>query len=283
MQIFEVVELEDYPFMATVEVYKADIVRNNLEDSKAYLIVDSNSKVIMTFNAQKCPIKFQVYGAILAKILNKQLEEAYKVDSLNRFEKSSQTYNEIMNKLIGGGKAKPITIKDFPKPISQKNFKIDIKLQSNIKINKIIDYIYEIPSPERHSRKFMILGGNIYAEEERAELFVKEKKHTPKPVKMGRLNNGFNFFDDRYYSTRFIVKEPQLQAIELFVSDGDKPHFLELTIPVIQEEKFSNAGKIESLIDAFRIPVKIKTDNPEEIKREKLIKNIKDNANEKSR
>lgn len=89
---------------------------------------------------------------------------------------------------------------------------------------------------------------------------------------MGRLNNGFTFFDDRNYSTRLIVKKEQLQAIELYVNDDDKPRLLELTMPVIQEEKFSTPGKIESLIEAFRIPAEINTENSDKLKHEELIK-----------
>lgn len=177
MQIFEVVALEEYPFMTTEEVYKADVVRKNLEDDKAYLLVDNDRKTIITFNGLKSPIKLQIYGAILADILKKQLKEAYKIESLNLLEKSSTTYNEIMNKLIGGGEVKPITKSNIPKPKAQKEFSIDLSLQSSIKVNKAIEYIHEIPLPEKYLRKFVILGGNIYAEDEKTELLVKEKKN----------------------------------------------------------------------------------------------------------
>ena len=74
---------------------------------------------------------------------------------------------------------------------------------------------------------------------------------------MGRLNNGFTFFNDRNYSTRIVVKDRAIQGVELYIHDYDKYETLELNIPVISEDKFSKIGKIESLIESFEIPDKL--------------------------
>ena len=71
---------------------------------------------------------------------------------------------------------------------------------------------------------------------------------------MGRLNNGFTFFDDRNYSTRVVIKNRSLQGIELFVHDYDKMPVVHIKSPIIYEEKFSEEGDIDKLITAFQIP-----------------------------
>ena len=60
----------------------------------------------------------------------------------------------------------------------------------------------------------MIIGGIIFIEEEETISFVKEEKVEIKPVKLSKLNNGFTFFNDRNYSTRFIIKDRNLQSID---------------------------------------------------------------------
>jgi len=77
---------------------------------------------------------------------------------------------------------------------------------------------------------------------------------------MGRLNNGFTFFNDRNYSIRVIVKDRAIQGVELFTPDYEKYDSIKLKVPVIPEEKFNRPGKIESLIESFNIPEKIPDD-----------------------
>ena len=107
----------------------------------------------------------------------------------------------------------------------------------------------------------MIIGGAIFTDEEITESFVKEEKITIKPVKLGRLNTGFTFFQDHNYSTRIIIKERNIQGLELFVDEKDKSPPLKIEIPLIYEEKFNKPGSINSLVKAFQIPKKL----PEEI------------------
>ena len=92
------------------------------------------------------------------------------------------------------------------------------------------------------------------SEGEAIESFVKEVKTVFKPLKIGRLNDGFTFFNDRNYSTRLIIKEKKVQGIELYTHKGDKDEVLELKIPVISEERFNRIGSMDSLTKAFKIP-----------------------------
>ncbi len=100
----------------------------------------------------------------------------------------------------------------------------------------------------------MIIGGQIFTDEEITESFLMEEKLIIRPVKLGRLNNGFTFFKDHKYSTRLIIKDRKIQGIELYISKDDKSPSLELQIPVILEEKFNKPGSIKNLIKAFQIP-----------------------------
>ncbi|MFW9950764.1 MAG: hypothetical protein ACFFKA_11650, partial [Candidatus Thorarchaeota archaeon] len=99
-----------------------------------------------------------------------------------------------------------------------------------------------------------IIGGIIYSEEEITEAMLKEVKISKNVVKMGRLNNGFTFFDDRNYSTRLIIKDRAIQAIELFVDKSDKPSPLKVKPPLILDDKLSKTGRIEDILRAFKIP-----------------------------
>ena len=110
----------------------------------------------------------------------------------------------------------------------------------------------------------MIIGGNIFADEEITEAFVKGEINVIRPVKLGRLNNGFTLFRDHNYSTRLIIKDRKIQGIELYIKEEDKSPPLELKIPVIYEEKINKPGSIEKLIKAFQIPNQLPEDNNEE-------------------
>jgi len=103
----------------------------------------------------------------------------------------------------------------------------------------------------------MIISGTIYTDEEITESFLKEEKSSLKPIKLGRLNNGFTFFQDHNYSTRLIIKERKIQGIELFIHKDDKSPAFKIDIPVIHEDKFNKPGSMKSLIQAFQIPKQI--------------------------
>jgi len=92
------------------------------------------------------------------------------------------------------------------------------------------------------------------SEEDTIETYLKKLKTSKKLIKLGRLNDGFTFFDDRNYSTRLIVKDRLIQGIELFVKQDDSTPSLKIKSPVIIEEKISREGNIETLNKAFQIP-----------------------------
>jgi len=178
-------------------------------------------------------------------------------------------FQEILERPLGGGQAKPIEKNDFPKPTqeTQSTFMI----VTNPKLNQAMEYLNEIPQPQNLTRRFLIIGGTIYTDEEITEALVTEKKTIIQPEKLGRLNNGFTFFEDHDYSTRLIIKERIIQGIELYIDREDKAPSLELKIPVIYEEKFSKPGNLKDIIKAFHIPKQ----SPQE--KERQLQNDSDN------
>ncbi|MFW9864977.1 MAG: hypothetical protein ACFFEN_02685 [Candidatus Thorarchaeota archaeon] len=267
MQIFEVVELTEFPFMETREIVEGTIVSDIINDTsaeKVFLLVDHDTKSIWTFNGLKSILKIQVYGGILAGKLRQQLKLFYRVYPLNTYSKTDNNFQKIMEKQLGPGRAKPIEKKDFVEKTIDR-YQTPNTIQ-NPNILKAIEYINNIPQPDNLIRRFMIIAGQIFTEEEVTESFIKEEKRSIQPVKLGRLNNGFTFFRDLNYSTRLVIKERQIQGIELYINKDDKSPPLELIIPIIDEKKFSNHGSIEALVNAFKIP-------------EQLTKEEKDKAN----
>ncbi|MHA2269037.1 MAG: hypothetical protein ACXAB8_14660 [Promethearchaeota archaeon] len=264
MQIFEVIELKEFPFMETKEVAEGTLVReiiSNGSNKKAFLIVDHDTKRIWTYNEPQSSLKIQIYGGILAGMLRQQLRLFYRVYPLNMYSITDSEFQEIIDKQLGAGRAKPIEKKDFSTPVQDK-YIIDV---SSPNFKKAIEYISQFPQPENLLRRFMIIGGQIFTDEEITESFLLEEKKSIQPKKLGQLNNGFTFFKDHNYSTRLIIKDRKIQCIELYVEEKDQSPSLELQIPVIYEEKFSKSGSINTLIDAFQIPDKM----PEETEAQK--------------
>ncbi len=265
MQIFEVIELKEFPFMETKETVEGTTVRDILNkgsNNRAFLLVDHDTKRIWTYYEPHCLLKKQIYMGILAGKLRQQLKLFYRVYPLNFYSNSDKEFKEIMDKSLGVGRAKPIEKKDFSKPTPDKYIS-DASIQ-NPNMKKAIEYISQITRPENIFRRFMVIGGQIFADEEITESFLKEEKNIIQPVKLGMLNNGFTLFKDHNYSTRIIIKDRKIQGIELYINKDDRSPPLELKIPIIYEEKFNNPGSIKDLIIAFQIPDKLpeENDNP---------------------
>ncbi len=259
MQIFEVVELAEFPYMETQEVGEgqnvSDILNEN-NNEKVFLLIDHDTKRIWIYNGNQSSFKLQIYGGILAGMLRKQLRLFYRVYPLNLHSHDDKEFQELLAKPIGGGRANPIVKKDFPEPSPDK-IVADVSI-SNPKINKAIEYINELPNPDNLMRRFAIIGGAIFTDEEITESFLKEEKTSFKIIKLGRLNDGFTFFQDHNYSTRLIIKERNIQGLELFIHKDDKSPVFKIDIPVIYEDKFSKPGSMKSLMKAFQIPKQIK-------------------------
>ncbi|MFX0071192.1 MAG: hypothetical protein ACFFAO_08890, partial [Candidatus Hermodarchaeota archaeon] len=139
------------------------------------------------------------------------------------------------------------------------NVRLDIMVSTDVNIKKAFEYIDELPPVKDFERKFFIIGGNVYTDEEVVESFVKEEKIVKKPLKLGILNNGFTIFYDDEYSTRLVINDRKIQGIELFTPKriDSKSQVLDLKIPIFQEEKLSKQGNITALTDAFKIPSKL--------------------------
>ena len=262
MQIFEVIPLTEFPFMETREVHQGNILSDILNESskeRVYLLVDHDEKKIWTFNGSQSSFKVQIYGGILAGMLRQQLRLFYRVYPLNMYSIDDQEFQEILEKPLGVGRAKAIGKIDFSKPSEDKYIK-DISIVSP-KAHKAIEYIDSFPRPDDLIRRYIVIGGTIYTDEEITEAFLKEEKTVINTVKLGRLNNGFTFFKDHNYSTRLVIKDRKIQGIELYIHKEDKSPPLESQIPVIYEEKFSKPGSFDVLIKAFRIPDKLPEGN----------------------
>ncbi|MFX0005404.1 MAG: hypothetical protein ACFFA7_01410 [Promethearchaeota archaeon] len=259
MQIFEVLELAEFPYMETQEIVEGQNVSDILNEEnndKVYLLVDHDTKRIWIYSGSQSPLKLQIYGGILAGMLRKQLRLFYKVYPLNLYSREDKEFQELLSKPIGGGRANPIVKQDFPDP-TPNNIMADVSI-TNPKINKAIEYVNELPNPDNLLRRFMIIGGSIFTDEEITDSFLKEENTSFKTIKLGRLNNGFTFFQDHNYSTRLIIKERMIQGIELFVHEDDKSPVFKIDIPVIYEDKFNKPGSMKSLIKAFQISKQIK-------------------------
>ena len=257
LQIFEAIELKEFPYMMTKEILEGgtikEILFNSDNEEKAYLLVDDDLKRIWTYNSEKCSFKLQIYGNILAHMLSRQLRLFYRVYPLNIYNKNDQKLQEILEKPITGGRAKAITKDDFKSPTYGMNVRPDISVIQALDVNKAIEYIEDIPKPEDFVRKFLIIGGNVFTDIETTESILTEEKSVKKPLKLGRLNRGFTLFDDAY-SLRLIVNNRNVQGLELYVNKNIKPKALELNIPIFKEERFSNAGNIDILLNSFQIP-----------------------------
>ena len=105
-QIFEVLEVREFPYFVTIDIDDVPIVGEviNVKNSrKVYLLVDHNKKKIWTFNGRNSPFKLQIYGGILAGMLRKQLKLFYRVYALNMYSTESPEFQEVMEQSIGPG------------------------------------------------------------------------------------------------------------------------------------------------------------------------------------
>jgi len=257
LQIFEALELREFPYFLTVDVDvdEGEIVRdiiNDLNSRKVYLLIDHDTKRIWTYNGPNSSLKLQIFGGILAGMFRKQLKLFYRVYSLNYYSKDGLEFQEVMNKPIGAGRARSIDKKDFSDSVMQSTEKAMI-IHSH-RLSRAMENINLCSKPEDLKRIFIIVGGIIYSEEEVPEAMLIEEKSSVNLVKMGRLNNGFTLFDDRNYSTRIIVKDRVIQGIELFVHSYDEMPSLRIKSPIIHEDKISEEGDMEKLITSFEIP-----------------------------
>ncbi len=262
MQIFEVITLKEFPFMETRDVLQGQIISDIINDTsikRVFLLVDHDTKRIWTYNGRQSSLKVQIYGSILAEMLRRQLKLFYRVSALNMYSSEDNEFKKFFENQISGGRAKPINKSDFSKPRPDR-YGVDVSI-SNPKAKEAIEFINQIPQPEDFVRRFMIIGGTIYTDEEITESIIKEEKTIIQPVKLGQLNKGFTFFQDHNYSTRLIIKERKIQGIELFIYKNDKSSPLELKIPIIYEEKFNKPGSINTLVKAFKIPDQLPEQN----------------------
>ncbi|MHA1688799.1 MAG: hypothetical protein ACTSUN_05605, partial [Promethearchaeota archaeon] len=190
MQVFEVHEIDQYPYMETKEVleglYIKDVIMEKGKE-KVFLLVDHIIKRIWIWNGPESSIKLQVYGALLANRLRNQLKLFYRVYFLNTLSKKDPKFLEIINAKIGKGKARDIKKEDFGDLNQLRMNPSYITIFKSLNKHKIIEQLQELPIPDNMVRKFIIMGGDIHAEEEIIKNFVKEEKIIKKPEKLGRI------------------------------------------------------------------------------------------------
>jgi len=261
-QIFEVLEVREFPYFVTIDVDDVSKVGDVIKDTnsrKVYLVVDHNKKRIWTFNGPYSPFKLQIYGGILAGMFRIQLKLFYRVYPLNMYSTENPEFQDVMEQSIEPGRAQSIGEKDFSKTTIDGT--VGEIVIHNPKFSKAMEIINSFAKPEDINRIFLIIAGNIYSEEETPEAWLKEEQYSANPVKMGRLNNGFTLFDDRNYSTRIIVRNRTIQGIELYVNSYEKLPYLRIKSPIFQEERISNKGDMDTLMAAFQIPESLPDDD----------------------
>ncbi|MHA1148698.1 MAG: hypothetical protein ACTSR8_10680 [Promethearchaeota archaeon] len=265
MQLFEVIELNEYPYMETEEIFEGGTIGSIIEPEKVYLIVDHDSKRIWCYNGPKSPFKLQIYGGIIAGELRKQLKLFYRVFSLKAFSESDEVFQKVMESPIGPGRAHAIKKKDYSPSRTESNQGLDLCVHPELKPIRAIENFNELPPIEGYQRKFLIIGGNIYTDEETPEKVLQDQVTSKQQTKIGQLNRGFTFFGDNKYSLRMLVKERKIQGIELFVPkvDASLAEPLQLKIPLFYEERFSHVGSMETLLNAFEVPEQLPDVEPE--------------------
>lgn len=116
IQLFDVIELKEFPFMETREVVQRQIIGDILNEStseKVFLLVDHDTKRIWKYSGPNSSIKLHNYGEILAEILRQQLRLFYRIYSLNMYSTDDPEFLELLEKPISGGRARSIEKKDF--------------------------------------------------------------------------------------------------------------------------------------------------------------------------
>lgn len=263
MQIFEVIELNEFPWMGTQEILEAGTVADILKEeneNKVFLLVDHDTKQILTYNGRISPFKLQIYGGILAKMLRAQLRLFYRVMQLNLYPKNDKIFSELLKKPINGGKAQPIVNSDFLADQKEEPAERDLSVHIGLKSRHANQYLSELPKLEGYSKKLSIVGNSVYIDEDVVEKFLDEEKISYKAEKMGSLNRGFTFFEEVNYSTRILIKNRIVQGIELYVHKDKEMSVLDVGIPVIYEKKLHESQNFDNIVKAIKIPDKLPED-----------------------
>lgn len=257
MQVFEVVELKEFPYMATEELFDGEVLADIFteeNESGVFIIIDHDTKRILTYNGILSSFKLQFYGGILAKMFRTQLRLFYRVHPLNLYPKDHEMFKEIMDKPLGAGRAKSIEKNDFLEEGKEGQHEKDLSVHIGLRPKEAIDHVNDLPIIPGFERKLLLIGNYIYTEEKIPTKFVTDEETTIQQVKLGKLNRGFTFFEGNNYSTRLLIKNRIVQGIEILVPEDKPMPRHEVQIPVIQEDKFRKSGSVDELMNAFHIP-----------------------------
>ncbi len=264
MQVFEVIELENSPYMETKELFLeafTEITAKDLIDKKKVLIfIDHNEKRIWTYYGSKTSIKLQMFGGILAKKFRAQLKLFYRISNMNEYALNNKKIQKIVEQKVGPGRAQPITRENFNKftiPGEKTGTVKDVCVHTGLNRKDALELLKSIPLPENFYPKIILIGGDFYSYESELNSYIVKKNEKITIKKLGQIPNGI-FFDKTYtYSSRLIIKNGKVQALEYYIPKDLKIEAEQLKIPIFLEEKFLTPRNISSLFKSMKIPEKL--------------------------
>jgi hypothetical protein len=256
MQVFEVFELAEPPYMEAKEVF-AETANELINEDKVLILIDHNEKKIWTFYGSKCSLKLQLFGGILARRFRGQLKLFYRVFNLNEYSLEIKNVQKILEQKVAHSKAVDITPENYEKfsiPGEKVEKVTNLCVHRGLKKKEAIETLKSIPKPTNFISKFIIIGGDFYNYDSEMDKFISEKSEQIKINKIGEIPSGFFFDNAHEYSTRLIIKNGKVQSIEYYVSEESEIMKKSLDVPVFFEERFQTPGDINALLNAFNVP-----------------------------
>jgi len=125
LQIFEVIELDEPPYMITKQIHRDPfprvIAKELIDDEKVLILIDHDEKKIWIYHGSKSTKQIQMFGENLAKKFRKQNLFLYRICNMNEYKNNNNIIQKLLNQWVGPGTAKPITRENFNE-ISRRRF-----------------------------------------------------------------------------------------------------------------------------------------------------------------
>jgi len=264
MQVFEVIELEKSPYMETREIFLDSFTETTAKDlidkKKVLIFIDHNEKRIWTYFGSKTSLKLQMLGGILAKKFRAQLKLFYRISNMNEYSFNNKIIQKIFEQQVGPGRAQTINRENFDKfriPGEKTEMIKDLCVHTGLNRKDALELLKSIPLPENFYPKIILIGGDFYSYDSELDSYIVKKEEKLTIKKLGQIPNGF-FFDNTYnYSTRLIIKNGKVQALECYIPKDIKLEVKQLKIPIFLEEKFHMPRNTSSLFKSMKIPEKL--------------------------
>ena len=264
MQIFEVIELKEPPYMETKELFadisKEETVKDLIDNQKVLILIDHNEKRIWTYYGPKTSLKLQMFGGILARKFRAQLRLFYRISNMNEYSYDDRSIQKIFEQQVGPGRARVITREDYNSytiPGEKATKFTDLCVHTGINKKDAIELLKSIPQPEDFHPKIILIGGDFYSYESELNSYITKIDEIKTIKKLGQIPNGF-YFDNTYqYSIRLIIKDGKVQAVEYYIPEDLKVKGEQIKIPIFMEEKFHQPGEMNSIFNSMKIPEKL--------------------------